>query len=130
MSSMPGIGGAERRRHPRLEHTVPVKILSDDADLITETKNLSCSGVLCQVSKYLAPMTKLMIHLLLPLRRGAKIITKRIHCEGVVIRTESAKEDGSFHTAIFFNDIKSQDSIAITRFITSKLPLEPLWKTQ
>ena len=115
----PSGGGAERRQHPRLEHTVPVKISGGDADIVTETVNLSCSGAFCHVSRHLAPMTKLKVHLLLPLRSGAKIATKHIDCEGVVVRCESAPEGDLFHTAIFFSDIKSRDSEAIARFVAA-----------
>lgn len=111
--------GAERRRHPRLEHSVPVKISSGDLDIVTETSNLSCSGAFCRCNKFIAPMTKLKLTLLLPLRKNNKIATKRIHCEGVVVRTESAKAGDHFLTAVFFSDINPRDSQIITEFVES-----------
>lgn len=111
--------GAERRRHPRLYHSVPVKISSGDLDIVTETSNLSCSGAFCQCGKFIAPMTKLKLNLLLPLRKNNKILTKHIHCEGVVVRTESAKSGDHFLTAIFFSDINPRDSQTITEFVES-----------
>ncbi len=129
-------GGPERRRHPRLEHTVPVKISGGDFDIVTETKDISCSGASCRVNKYLAPMTKLKVHLLLPLpagqaglpagqaglNSGAKSTTRHIDCEAVVVRAESAPDHGYFYTAIFFSDIKPRDVESIARFVVSKLP--------
>ncbi len=114
--------GPERRRHARLEHAVPVKISSGDFDIVTETRNISCSGAFCQVSKHLAPMTKLKVHLLLPLRSGTKTVSKRIDCEGVVVRAGLAPQGDCFNTAIFFSDIKSRDSEAIARFVADQLP--------
>ena len=121
--------GSERRRHPRLEHTVPVKISGGDFDIVTETRDISCSGASCRVSKYLAPMTKLKVHLLLPLpagqaglNSGAKSTTRHIDCEAVVVRAESAPDHGYFYTAIFFSDIKPRDVESIARFVVSKLP--------
>ena len=111
----------ERRRHLRLKHTVPIKISSHDVDIVTETVDLSCSGTFCRVNKYIAPMTKLKLNLLLPVRKNNKIVTKRIHCDGVVVRTESASDGDYFHTAIFFNDIASRDSQAINEFVESML---------
>lgn len=111
--------GSERRRHPRLEHNVPVKISSGDLDLVTETSNLSCSGAFCRINKYIAPMTRLKLNLLLPLRKNNKIVTKRIHCEGVVVRTESSPQGDFFHTAIFFNEIAPRDSEIISEFVDS-----------
>ena len=66
-------------------------------------------------------MTKLKLHLLLPVRKNKKIITKRIHCDGVVVRAESASNGDYFHTAIFFNDISPRDSQAINEFVESVL---------
>ena len=111
----------ERRKHPRLEHNIPVKISSNDLDIVTQTEDLSCSGAFCSVDKYIAPMTKLKINLLLPLRKNDKIVTKRIHCEGVVVRTESAAEGKYFHTAVFFSDIAPRDAQAINGFVESVL---------
>jgi hypothetical protein len=113
--------GAERRRHLRLEHKVPVKISSGDLDIVTETKDLSCSGAFCRTTKFIAPMTKLKLNLLLPLRRNGKIVDKRIHCEGVVVRTESATDGDYFHAAIFFSDIAPKDSQAIAEFVESMI---------
>ena len=114
--------GPERRRHARLEHAVAVKISSGDFDIVTETRNISCSGAFCQVSRHLAPMTKLKVHLLLPLRWGTKTVSKRIDCEGVVVRAQSVLQGDRFDTAIFFSDIKPRDSAAIARFVADKLP--------
>jgi hypothetical protein len=111
--------GSERRRHPRLEHSVPVKISSGDIDIVTETTNLSCSGAFCQINKYIAPMTKLKLNLLLPMRKSSKIVTKRIHCEGVVVRTQSSGDGDFFQTAIFFSDISPRDSQTISEFVDS-----------
>jgi hypothetical protein len=111
--------GAERRRHFRLEHNVPVKISSADLDIVTETSNLSCSGAFCQVNKFIAPMTKLKLNLLLPIRKNNKIVTKRLHCEGVVVRSESVPTGDYFQTAIFFSDISPKDAQIIHDFVDS-----------
>ena len=64
----------ERRQHPRLTGNIPVKICSDDCDLVTETKNLSRTGVFCRINKHIDPMTKLKIQLLLPFKRQNKVV--------------------------------------------------------
>ena len=64
-------------------------------------------------------MTKLKLNLLLPIRKNNKIVTKRIHCEGVVVRCESSSDGDMFQGAIFFNDISSQDSKTISEFVES-----------
>ena len=109
----------EKRRHLRLEHNIPVKISSDHGDILSETKNLSCSGAFCQVSFRLEPMTKLKVHLLLPLRKSDQVTTKKISCQGVVVRTQAVAGQDYYDTAIFFSDIAPKDSRTISEFVES-----------
>jgi hypothetical protein len=111
----------EKRRHLRLEHNIPVKISSDHGDILTETKNLSCSGAFCRMSLRLEPMTKLKVHLLLPLRKNDKVKPKKITCQGVVVRTQAVDNEAYYDTAIFFSDIAPKDSRTINEFVESML---------
>ena len=88
-------------------------------DIVTETKNLSRTGAFCLVNRYISPMTRLKLHLLLPLKRNNKVVTKRISCEGVVVRSESAVDQDSFQMAIFFSDIAPRDGQVIHEFVES-----------
>lgn len=112
---------SERRRHVRLEQRIPLKISSDDGEIVTQTRNISCSGAYCQVNRYLDPMTKLKIHLLVPIRRKTKLDTQKITCNGVVVRTESNPSEGNYHIAIFFNDIQPKDSKSLQAYIKASL---------
>jgi hypothetical protein len=107
----------EKRHHPRVENSIPIKITAADADFVTESKNISCSGVYCKIEKFLEPMTKLQILLLLPMRKAGKVATKKISCGGVVVRTENILQEAGFNTAIFFNDIRSKDSRTLAEFV-------------
>ena len=109
----------EKRRHLRVEYQIPLKISSDHGDILTETKNLSCSGAYCRVNQRLEPMTKLRVHLLLPLRKSDKITTKKIACHGVVVRSQSVSGEEYYDTAIFFSDIAPKDSRTISEFVES-----------
>jgi len=71
------------------------------------------------MDKFITPMTKLKLHFLLPLLRNKKMVSKRISCEGVVIRSESAVDQDCFQTAIFFSDIAPRDSKMINEFVES-----------
>lgn len=112
---------SERRKHPRLENNIPVKISSEEFDVVTETFNLSCSGAYCSVKKYLEPMTKLDIHLLVPLRRRNKLITKKISCQGIIVRIESQHAQDGFNAAIYFNDIKDKDRKSLSEYVDATL---------
>ena len=111
----------EKRRHLRVDYNLPVKISSDQGDILTETKNLSCSGAFCRMSKRLDPMTKLKVLLLLPLRKSNKVTTKKITCQGVVVRTQSVVGQEYYDTAIFFSDIAPKDTRIIHEFVESMI---------
>lgn len=111
----------ERRKHARLDKNIPLKISSDDFDIVTQTDNLSPAGAYCKVDRYLEPMTKLKINLLLPLRRYNKITTKKVVCEGVVVRTEPAAQSESYHVAIYFSDVPKPDMKILIEFVQSSL---------
>jgi hypothetical protein len=109
--------GRERRKHPRIESSLPVNIIANGYDFQTSTKNISCLGAYCKVSKYIPPFTKLAIGMELAL--GAEKTS--IACSGVVVRTEDEK-DGGFNIAIFFNDINNNQRKKLTQYINQFLP--------
>jgi len=113
-----GESSKERRRHPRIKGNIPVKICGEEFDAVTETKNLSRSGAFCRVNKYIDPMTKLKIQLLLSYKRSGKTITKKVSCEGVIVRVEQRPdEQKGYNTAIYFNDISEKDANAIADYV-------------
>lgn len=109
----------EKRQHPRVADSVPLKISSADFDFVTETRNISCSGVYCKVDKYIEPMTRLDICLLLPVRKNGRRTTKKVCCCGVVVRIENILNEDCFNTAIFFSDIHPRDSRVLADFVES-----------
>ncbi len=114
----------ERRKDPRLDNNIPVKICREDGDIVTETQNISCSGAYCRVNQYIAPMTKLKIHLLLSASKSGKGVSKKISCEGVVVRSQPAPNGGQYHIAIFFSDIKRRDAECITDYVDIYLTVD------
>ncbi len=112
----------ERRKYPRLNKNLPLKISSDNFDIVTETKNLSSVGAYCEVNRYLEPLTKLKIILLLPFKRKDRVITKKISCQGVVVRSEAIPlKNDQYNVAIFFNDIQKGDISKISSYVSSLL---------
>ncbi len=111
----------DRRQHPRLSQNVAIKIFQDEGDIVTETSNISGTGIYCKVNKYLRPMTKLKIRLLLPLRKNNKKTTKQISCHAVIVRAEPADSKGSYYAAIFFNDMTPKDAGIISDYVNSCL---------
>jgi len=114
----------DRRRHPRVQGNIPVKICGEDFDAVTETKNLSRSGVFCRVDKCIDPMTKFKIQLLLSYKKSSKMTTKKIACEGVIVRAQKVPGKEEYNTAIYFNDISEKDANAITDYVHCMLNKE------
>ena len=111
----------ERRKDQRLAKNVPVKIFHDDGDIVTQTANISRSGAYCRVEKYIEPMTKLKVNLLLPIKKNGKSTSKRITCQGAVVRTEKISAENAYHIAIFFSDISQREAESIADYIAGYL---------
>jgi len=112
----------EKRRYPRLNKVLPLKISSQDFDIVTQTKNLSCIGAFCSINTYLAPMTKLKITLLLPEKKDSLTSksSKKVSCMGVVVRIEETHHS-NYNIAIFFEQIKERERLKLERYIQEHL---------
>jgi hypothetical protein len=111
---------SERRIHPRIDHKLPIKVAIDKYGFVTSTKNVSCVGAYCHITKYIPPFTKVSVKLSLPVStdRGKKNYT--VECKGVLVRTEDEAK-GGFNIAIFFNDIKDDEKKKISQYLSQYL---------
>ena len=119
----------ERRKHPRRETVLSLKISKRGLDVITETRNISCSGVYCRVNKPLPIMAKISVTLLLPIQnRRNRVNTKKIRCNGVVVRSEPAivkEADTAYqNVAIFFTDLSKKNKDKITQYVLQSFERE------
>jgi hypothetical protein len=110
---MSKLSSQERRRNPRASGNVPVKISHEAGDIVTETVNISRSGAYCRIDRYIEPMTRMKVNILLPLWKNNRNTTKKVSCEGAVVRTEPSTEKEFFHIAIFFNKISRRGAEVI-----------------
>jgi hypothetical protein len=118
----------EKRLHPRVSGALPIKISSDsNIDLVTETHNISASGVFCAVESPIDEMTKINIVLLVPVRKNTVKSVKKINCKGVVVRNTHVPDNGKnpYWVGIFFNDIKDKDRKIIHDYISNTLNAAP-----
>ncbi|MDD5195115.1 MAG: PilZ domain-containing protein [Candidatus Omnitrophica bacterium] len=113
----------DKRQYPRVEKSLSLKLSDAEFDIVTETKNISASGVYCAVDKPLAPMTKLDMIILIPMAKGARKTVKKVHCQGVVVRNEHFKDDGkyAYRVGIYFSAIKEHDRKNLLTYINSHL---------
>lgn len=119
MSNQPKNDGLDRRRFPRVDKNIAIKLKDKEVDFVTETKNISCMGAYCLIDTYLPILTKLLITLLIPKSKNAKA-AKHITCEGTVVRVERANkalEGNMYNVAIYFNQISKRDMKLIDGYI-------------
>ena len=96
---------SERRQNPRIDQNLPINVVANGYDFMTQTKNVSCLGAYCHIDKYVPPFTKVKIKMALPMQSGRMRVEKEVECEGVIVRSEDAAS-GGFNVAIYFNRIK------------------------
>lgn len=113
----------ERRSSIRVESVLPLRIKTPDFDIVTSTRNISSVGAYCQADKYVAPMTKLDITLILNhnYAQGPEVTATKVKCRGVVVRTE--QNENKYNLAVFFNDIAESEKEKINKFIKGLLSL-------
>ncbi len=116
----------ERRKYPRLEKNLPIKLKQDpdkDFDISTETTNISANGAYCAVNEAIEPMTKLKLVLLAPIHKAKIKKVKKIDCRGVVVRKERDESNKKFpyRIGIFFNEIDNQDRKFLRSYVNSSL---------
>lgn len=111
----------ERRKSPRVNKTLPLKLSDNESDVLTETKNISASGAYCTINKPLEIMTKLNVIILVPLKKNKNKIIRKINCSGVVVRNVYTDDNSKYpyKVAIYFNDLKSQDKRILQSYINS-----------
>ncbi|MFH1478757.1 MAG: PilZ domain-containing protein [Candidatus Omnitrophota bacterium] len=113
----------ERRKHARRKRQIPLKIADKGFDIITETVDISPSGIYCRVTRLLPVMAKIDVMLLLPAKNNSEKNAKKIRCKGVVVRSEPVilrdAEKAHYNIAIFFMDLSKKDQKAIEAYVES-----------
>lgn len=114
---------AERRKYPRIDQSLHIKVAANGYDFITSTQNVSCVGAYCLINKYVPPFTKVRVRLTLPIVDDNKKYD--VECNGVIVRTVD-ENNGGFNIAIFFNQINNPQRKKISEYINQFLPKNQL----
>ena len=114
---------AEKRLHPRLGHSLPLKVAANGFDFKTSTQNISCLGTYCRIDKYIPPFTRVIIGLSLPVAEKDGVKQLPIECSGVIVRALD-EPGGGFNIAIFFNRIREDQRKKISQYVNQFLPKE------
>lgn len=113
----------ERREYPRAKADLSLKI-ETGAVIESKVRNISCSGIHCQIKCPVQLMSKVVIALLLPSLAGKKSGNfDKIDCEGVVVRIQKVAERDEilYNTAVFFTNLDKKDKEKIAHFVEHKL---------
>ena len=116
--------GSERRTRPRADAklSMMLEVPPDDGtpqQVVTESQNISSSGVYCTSSHFLAPMSKVALTIVLP-RLGATRGKELIQCEGIVVRCEPLSKRGErrYELACMFSDMDKRRREMLEAFVT------------
>jgi len=118
--------GAERRRTTRADARLSMRVEGNaeesvDGQLVTESQNISASGVYCMSSHYMAPLSKVALTIVLPRVPGGRTTKELIKCEGIVVRCEQSaarKSERPFQLACMFSDLGDEVRRRIDAFVT------------
>ncbi len=114
----------ERRKRPRADARLSMRVEgaheSDSAQIVTESQNISASGVYCTSSHYLAPLSKVALTIVLPKLPGGRGAKELIKCNGIVVRCDSTpkKADRSYELACMFSGLDEGRRALIEEFVT------------
>lgn len=115
----------ERRATTRVDARLSMRLKGARADgdltqIVTESQNISASGVYCLSPHYLAPLSKVNLAIVLPRLPGGRGTKDIISCEGIVVRCDSATSsgEGRYQLACVFTDLDSRRRERIEEFVT------------
>jgi c-di-GMP-binding flagellar brake protein YcgR len=115
----------EKRKYPRIDGILPLKLSGCESDIVTETKNISGSGAYCVVNSPVEPMTKLDMVLFMPVKKGNGKGVKKVSCKGIVVRSDRVENEGkvAYCLGIYFSEMKESDRKNIVSHIDSVLKI-------
>jgi c-di-GMP-binding flagellar brake protein YcgR len=120
-----GRRAAERRRTTRADVKLSMRLESnapetDGAQVVTESQNISASGVYCMSSHYLPPLSKVALTIVLPRVPGSRSTQELIKCEGIVVRCEQSAKRGErpYQLACMFSNLDDSLRQRLDAFVT------------
>lgn len=116
--------GEERRETPRADARLSMRLEreheGDRAQIVTESQNISRSGVYCYSGHYLAPLSKVDLTIVLPQMPDRKNGEDLLKCEGIVVRCESTSSrdtERQFELACTFLDLDEEQRGRLDQFV-------------
>ncbi len=116
--------GRERRRSTRVDARVALQLSGAGeglpADTVTtESINVGAEGVYCLVPHFVAPLTKLMVTMVLPVQgKRGQVKNEVMKAAGVVVRCQPAGgESGGYRIACFFSSLTDEARAVLDEYL-------------
>ncbi|MDD5634083.1 MAG: PilZ domain-containing protein [Candidatus Omnitrophica bacterium] len=114
---------SERREYPRIkDKEVGVKLSGAGFKTMSQSLDVSASGIYCKVDRRIPVMTRIQVILSLPGRtKTAPPIEMEI--EGIVVREHLSRREGEkecYDVAIFFNALTPRERETLVDYINRK----------
>ena len=116
--------GKERRRSTRIDAQIALQLSGSHEALpaesvTTESINVGAEGVYCQLNHFVAPLTKLQLTMVLPLKnRKGQLKNEIVKTNAVVVRCQPAGADvGGYRIACFFTDLDSSAKAVLDEYV-------------
>ena len=113
---------AERRKHPRIkDKDISVKLSGEGFNTITQSLDVSASGIYCKVARRIPLMTRVQLILALPGKNGGA--SENLHVDGVVVREHPVIKDGAiqhYDVAIFFDSLLPRERKLLADYIGTR----------
>ncbi|MDJ0975591.1 MAG: PilZ domain-containing protein [Planctomycetota bacterium] len=111
--------GSERRRHTRVEATMPCTLVQENGDKQAfELLDLSESGVRMRCKADMTAMTRIQVAMVLPASRVGRNEDVRLDTEGVVVWSHAVNE-GIYDTGVFFPELSDDQRGLLQAFVLS-----------
>jgi hypothetical protein len=115
----------ERRASARTDANLSMRLMGERAEtlpeFVTETENVSSSGVYCYSPHYLAPLSKVGLTLVLPDRVADDPTDRLLKCEAVVVRCQQNPAPAAgrrYELACSFLDLDDDHRQLLDEFVT------------
>ncbi len=113
----------ERREFPRIrDENIAVKLSGEGFNTISQSLDVSASGIYCKVDRPIPVMSRLQIVLTIP-GKSPSAPSKTLNVEGVVVRQRSVKKDAKpvyYDIAIFFNCLTQKERNILMDYIDER----------
>ncbi len=117
-------GGRERRQSKRVDAQIALQLSGADEafpgeSITTESINVGAEGVYCHVGHFVAPLTKLQVTMVLPLKnKKGQVKNEIVKTQAVVVRCQpSGDESGGYTVACFFTGLDSRTKSTLDEYV-------------